>query len=124
MNRYPALALPAPLAAQISTGAETRLDVRRWRPSALPLRDLLLVETAGPFPSADPPENATGRAVALVDVVDVTDWLDEDYATACAVCADAGYFVWHLANIRPIHHARPVPARRGLYELELPAPLT
>lgn len=54
-------------------------------------------------------------------MVAVADWLDEDYVTACGVCVDAGYFVWHLANVRPIACAQPRPVRRGLYELHLPA---
>lgn len=80
------------------------------------MRDLLIVETTASPDS--PAKDATGRAVALVDVVEARDWLEEEGAAACAICREAGWRVWHLANIRPLQPARVVMVRPGIYELE------
>lgn len=119
MKRYRALAVTAPAGANLLAG-ETRLELQRW-PDELPMRDLLIVETTAGLDSLA--TDATGRTVALVDVVEARDWLEEEGAAACAVCREAGWRVWHLANVRPVEHGQPVPARRHIYEIELPADL-
>ena len=97
--------------------------MREWQPDVLPLRDLLIVENGTRLSRHGVQEDPNGRAVALVDVVAVTPWREEDVAAATAPFWEAGWLAWHLENVRPVEHAEAVPARRRLYEIELPTDL-
>lgn len=119
MRTYRALSVVTPAGSRIRSGRKT-IEVRQWRPDKLPLRDLLIVENEIRLSRTGVKEDPNGRAVALVDVVAVTDWKEEHLAASCAPSWDEGWLAWHLENVRPLAHRDQVPARRRLYELELP----
>lgn len=113
-----ALSIVAPAGARIAAGLKT-LEVRRWAPPnwrSQPLRDLVIVENTR-FLSAALPCDEDGRAVALVDVVDVHDWRPDELPAACASAWEPGYLAWQLANVRPLPGTARVPALRKLYAL-------
>lgn len=122
MKCYQALSVVAPAGAKIRAGRKT-IEVRKWQPDVVPLRDLLIVENDTRLSRRGVQEDPNGRAVALVDVVAVTPWREEDLAAATAPFGEAGWLAWHLENVRPVDLDQPVTARRRIYELELPADL-
>ena len=67
--------------------------------------------------SAEDPEDEEGRAVALVDVHEVHEWLEAEVEAACSGGWRPGYLAWSLSNVRALPGAQRVPARRKLYEL-------
>ncbi len=100
---FTALAVLSPAGKLIAQGRH-HLELRSWRPSQVPLRDLLIVESRRQVASDDQldPE-ASG--VALVDVLSVEPWP-----------GSPGMYAWKLGNIRPIiPKLSPLPARGGLY---------
>lgn len=123
MKTYRALSVVTPAGSRIRSGRKT-IEVRQWRPDELPLRDLLIVENDIRLSRSDVTEDPNGRVVALVDVVAVTDWIEDHLAASCAPYWDDGWLAWHLENIRPVDLNDPVPAKRRLYELKLSEELT
>ncbi len=171
---YTALSVVAPAGDHIRVGAK-RLEIRRWRPDTLPLRDLLIVqnrqrlssgglslETAlgsgclaqpvGRLPLAAParctsqvrlgipraPSDSTfcailrrptavsrlsedpdGVALALVDVVGVHPWREDELAASCATVWEPGWLAWELANVRALDPVCSAPARLRLYPVTL-----
>lgn len=113
-----ALSVVAPSGANIVSGRKT-LEVRSWRPDRLPLHDLLIVENHRYLtqPGDTDPE---GRAVALVDVIEVRPWVEDDVAAACAREWAPGYWAWVLSSVRPIRKAALVTAELRLYRPDLP----
>lgn len=122
MKTYQVLSVVKPAGARIRAGLKT-IEVRRWRPDELPLCDLLIVENEIRLSRTGVTEDPNGRVVALVDVVAVTDWLEDDLAASCAPYWEEGWLAWRLENIRPVDSAEQVPACRRLYELEFPEEL-
>lgn len=118
MKTYRALSVVAPAGAKIRDGRK-RIEVRQWRPDELPLRDLLIVENEMRLSSKGVREDANGRAVALVDVVAVSDWKENELEAATAPYWEPGWLGWRLENIRPVDYPYPVPARLRIYEVEL-----
>lgn len=122
MKTYCALSVVSPAGSRIQSGRKS-IEVRKWHPDGLPLRDLLIVENDTRLSRSGVTEDPNGRVLALVDVVAVTDWEKEHLAASCAPYWEAGWLAWHLENIRPLDWAEAVPARRRIYEIELPEEL-
>ena len=119
---YLALSVVAPAGDQIRAG-QKRLEIRKWKPDVLPLRDLLIVQNQQRLSRTGMSEDPAGTVVALVDVVAVREWREDDLTAACATRWTPGWVAWELVNVRPVDHTRFVPARRRLYELELRPPV-
>ncbi len=69
-------------------------------PTELPLKDLLIVENQN-FLINDGDEEE-GIAIALVDVVSIHVWQNDEIEPACATSWSEGYFAWVLSNVRPV----------------------
>ena len=115
--RLLALSIVTPSGMNIADGRK-RLEVRRWRPQALPLEPLLIVENKR-FLRDDAEEDPDGLAVALVTINEVHPWREDEMSAACAGYFEPGLFAWTISNLRPIVRPFVVPARRGLYELDI-----
>lgn len=97
------------------------IEVRSWHPGKLPLRNLLIVENSK-YLSSDRPVDPDGRAVALVDVIAVHNWLESEIEAACSSGWQDGYLAWVLTNVRPLSGNVVLPARLQLYEVETQLP--
>jgi hypothetical protein len=115
-----ALSIVAPNGTRIAEGRKT-LEVRSWQPDTVPLRDLVIVENDTRL-SDDRPEDPEGRAVALVDVLEVHPWRPDEVKAACSSGWRPGYFAWVLGNVRVLPPGPAVPARLGLYTIDPPPP--
>ena len=118
MKIYRALSVVAPAGAKIRAGRK-RIEVRQWRTDELPLPDLLIVENEMRLSSKGVCEDPSWRAVALVDVVAVSDWKESELEAATAPYWEPGWLGWHLENIRPVDYPHPIPAKLRIYEVEL-----
>lgn len=118
MKTYRALSVVAPAGLKIRDGRKT-IEVRQWRPDVLPLRDLLIVENGIRLSSKGMREDPDGRAVALVDVIAVSEWKEADLDAATAPYWEPGWLGWHLENVRAVEWPHPVPAKLRIYEVEL-----
>jgi hypothetical protein len=118
LRRCWALSIVAPHGANIASGLK-RLEVRSWKPRALPLKDLVIVEN-GMYLSEARTQDPDGRAVALVDVLEVHPWQPSEVDAACSSGWQAGYYAWVLSNVRALRGDVRVPAMRKLYEVVLP----
>ena len=81
--------------------------------------DQALIASGVQILAADHPRDEDGRAVAIVDVVDVHGWRPDELAAACASAWAPGWLAWQLVNVRPLPQAPRVPALRKLYSLPL-----
>jgi orotate phosphoribosyltransferase len=111
---FTALSVVAPAGERIRAG-EKRLEIRRWKPDTLPLRDLLIVQNRHRLSSRGLTEDPDGVALALVDVVGVHPWREDEIASSCATVWEPGWLAWELANVRPLVLVCPTPARLRLY---------
>lgn len=93
------------------------LEVRSWCPESLPLRNLLLVENSV-YLTVENPVDPNGKAVAIVDIEEIHQWLPSEVAAACSTGWQPGYWAWRLSNIRPLTNSVIVPAKRKLYEVD------
>ncbi|MGC4015070.1 MAG: ASCH domain-containing protein [Luteolibacter sp.] len=116
-----ALSVVAPAGNLIRAGVKT-LEVRRWVPDVLPLRDLVIVQNKIRLSTEGVTEDAEGEAVALVDIEAVGEWREDQLAEACGSWWEPGWKAWRLTNVRPIEVPSRVPARLGIYEIDLPEP--
>lgn len=114
---YTALSIVQPHGTNIALGKKT-LEIRSWLPPQLPLENLLIVENRI-FLSETIPEDPDGRAVAIVDVIEVHPWRPDEVEAACSCGWQPGYYAWVLQNVRPLSGSDIVPARRKLYPLML-----
>lgn len=113
-----ALSVVSPSGENIARGRKT-IEVRSWRPSKVPLRDLLIIENYV-YLSRDLPCDPDGRVVAVVDVQSVGEWLETEVDAACSKGWRPGYWAWHLVNVRAVALQVAAPARLGLYEVQVP----
>jgi len=111
-----AISIVGPHGSNIASGKKV-LEVRSWRPEALPIRDLLIVENSS-FLSADNPIDLDGRVVAIVDVEEIHEWQPTEVEAACSNGWEPGYWAWTLSNVRPVTNVATVPAKRKLYEVD------
>jgi hypothetical protein len=116
MATYQALSVVAPSGTKIADGEKT-IEVRRWMPQGLPVRDLLIVENKH-YLHDDGATDPDGRAVALVDVVNVEPWREDQFDAACASYWEPGWMAWRLENVRPVRCDTPVLAARKIYEIQ------
>lgn len=114
---FQVLSVVAPAGSRIRSRRKT-IEVRRWALDAVPLRNLVIVQNDTRLTDENP-EDATGRVVAIVDVVAIRDWLAEDLEKSSATEFQEGYLAWELENIRPAAYYRFVPAKLGIYKLDL-----
>lgn len=115
-KQYLALSIVAPSGTKIAQGIKT-LEIRRWKPQDLPLRDLMIVENTH-YLNREGDEDI-GQAVALVDIESVHAWQKDEVEAACATTWVDGYWAWVLSNIRPIDLPFTVPAKRKIYAIEV-----
>ena len=121
MMRYFALSIIAPGGDLIRWGIKT-LEIRKWRPDVLPLRDLLIVQNSIRLSSSGPAEDPHGRAVALVDIDSISAWREEDLAVAGGSEWEPGWLAWRITNVRRFDCEIQVAAKLRIYEVELPEP--
>lgn len=118
-----ALSVVAPAGDRIRSGLK-RLEIRQWAPDLpLPLRDLLIVQNRHHLSRAERPEDPEGTAVALIDVVAVRPWREDEIDPAYASYWEPGWLAWELVNVRPVNYAQALPARLRLYSIRLDTPL-
>lgn len=115
LTPVPALSIVAPNGANIAEGRET-LEIRRWRPPRLPLRDLLIIENLV-FLRGEDGVDPDGIAVAVVDVDEVHAWQPSDLEPACATEWKPNLWAWHVTRVRPVLGAFRFAARRKLYNV-------
>lgn len=114
---FQALSVLSPAGSLIRSGRKT-IEVRDWQPPTLPLHNLLIVQNSVPLSDETPADDA-GAVVALVDVVAVRAWQPEDLEKSRSEKFEEGHQAWELTNVRPAAYNRFVPARLGVYELEV-----
>lgn len=112
------MSVVAPAGERIRAG-EKWLEIRRWKPDTLPLRDLLIVQNRHRLSSGGLSEDPDGVALALVDVIGVHPWREDELAASFATVWEPGWLAWELANVRPLDRICPAPARLRLYPVTL-----
>jgi len=117
--KYQALSVVKPAGARIADGRKS-VEVRRWRPEELPLKDLVIVQNECRLSSNGLTEDPDGIALALVDVVSCTEWTEDLFDSSCASYWEPGWLAWHLDNVRPLATASLVPAKLRIYDIDLP----
>ena len=113
---YPALSIVAPMGQYIAQGKKT-LEIRSWRPTHLPLKDLLIVENQHYLTQEGDEE--LGYAVAMVDVEAIHPWKEDELEVAKASYWDEGYWAWVLSNVRPMLVQTPAMAKIKIYFIEI-----
>lgn len=116
--KYSALSIVAPGGDQIRRGEKT-LEVRKWQPDGIPMKDLLIVQNSVRLSKSGITEDPDGRAVAVVDIEAVSEWREEELAAACGSRWEPGWFAWRITNVRPFDCHEAVPARLRIYEVEI-----
>jgi len=114
---YNALSVVHPAATKIATGQKT-LEIRSWKPPTLPLLNLLIVENHRRL-DREGDIDPEGMAVALIDIIAVRDWTEEDARRDGHTFA-TGYNAWVISNVRPIHIPFRAQAERMIYKVEAP----
>lgn len=118
MNKVSAISIVAPNGTRIAKGQKT-IEVRSWLPTIPAGKDLLIVENKV-FLREEGASDPNGKAVAIVQIKNVREYLETDIPAACASRWEPGYYSWELANVRPLVSDRSVLAARGIYEVEMP----
>lgn len=113
-----ALSIVFPGGTKIRDGLKT-LEVRRWQPDSLPLKDLLIVENFRRL-SDDLPEDPDGKAVAIVDITEIREWKRDDFEAAAASYWEPGWLCWKIENVRPVSSTAPIPAKLRIYDVDFP----
>ncbi len=114
--QFDALSIVYPAATKIAEGTKI-LEIRSWKPTALPLRNLVIVENHRRL-DREGDVDPDGLAVALVDIEQVRDWTPED-AQRDGHNFVAGYNAWIITNVRPLTPPQRVPAARLIYQVDL-----
>lgn len=123
MKSHPALSVVAPAGDWIRSGRKT-LEIRRWSPDSIPLRDLVIVQNQIRLSGDGMTEDPDGEAVAIVDVESVEEWKENEINEACATYWESGWKAWRLTNLRPLHLDGRYPARLKIYPIDLPGEIT
>lgn len=113
----PALSVVAPSGIHIAKRIKT-LEIRHWRPAALPIEHLLIVENDR-YLREDGEVDPAGRAVAIVAIREVHDWRPDEVGAACASYHEAGWLAWTIENVRSIAWPFVAVAARGIYNIEV-----
>jgi hypothetical protein len=101
----------------IASGRKT-LEVRHWRPAELPLIDLVIVQNSRRLTAGDPID-PDGKVVAVVDVRRIREWREEDLDASCSSTWEPGWWAWELENVRRVVDGPIVPAKRGIYDIDV-----
>jgi len=117
-NRMKALSVVLPAGDRIASGEKT-IEVRQWNPDSLPLKDLVIVQNKLRLSSESSPEDDNGKIVAIVDVVNVRPWLESDVKASCSSHFEEGWLAWELSNVRKVNPSLKVPAKLGIYEVDV-----
>ncbi|RJG11002.1 ASCH domain-containing protein [Pseudomonas cavernicola] len=112
-----ALSVVTPSGSNIAAGRKT-IEVRSWKPEQLPLRNLLIIEN-NRFLNHELLFDPHGKAVALVDVEEIHEWQPNQVEAACSSGWQPGYWAWKLTNVRSVTAKVDVPAKLGIYEVDL-----
>ncbi len=111
---FNAISIVYPAATKIATGHKT-LEIRSWKPPAIPLLNLLIVENRRRL-DREGDIDPEGLAVALIDITSVRDWTEED-ARRDGHTFVTGYFAWVISNVRPIQLPFRAQAERLIYKV-------
>jgi hypothetical protein len=114
--RLKALSIVAPSGTKIANGQKT-IEVRSWKPTLSPNEDLLIVENTK-FLRQEGDTDPMGKAVAIVKVKAVREYLKSDIRAACASSWDTGYYSWLLTDIRPVESEATILAARNIYDVD------
>ena len=114
---FNALSIVYPAATKIATGQKT-IEIRSWKPPMVPLLNLLIVENNRRL-DRDGDIDPEAMAVAVIDIIEVRDWTEEDARRGGNTFAP-GYFAWVIANVRPIDSPFRTQAERLIYKVEVP----
>jgi hypothetical protein len=117
--KFKALSIVFPGGQKIASGQKT-IEVRSWLPPEDLNGDLLIVENQKYLRQEDEIDPA-GKAVALVRIKGVREFVEADIPAACATRWVPGYYSWELTDLRPLSCDEQVLAARGIYEVELKA---
>jgi len=116
--KFKAISVVNPAGTRIAN-KEKVIEVRQWQPDVLPLKDLLIVENEKRLSSGCMPIDPNGRVVAIVDVVEVNEWKENEVSAACGSYWENGWLGWRLENVRKIKSECVIPAKLRIYEVEL-----
>ena len=108
----------APSVQRIVAG-EKIVEIRRWLPPEIPLRNLVLVENEI-YLTEEGQEDPNGLARAIVDITGVHEWTLEE-AKSQGVAWSSNYVCWELSNVRRIEPPIPCVARRKIYKIDISA---
>jgi hypothetical protein len=111
-----ALSIVFPNGSKIARGEKT-IEVRSWKPGVSPDEDLLIVENRKYLRKPGETDD-DGKAVALVRIKAVREYLRTDISAACASRWEPGYFSWELSDVRPLRSEKKTLAAREIYEVE------
>jgi hypothetical protein len=117
MTKFNAISIVAPHGTNISKGIKT-LEVRSWK-LTIPLHsDLVIVENKR-YLTKENEIDLDAKAVAIVKIKKVRDFVKEDIKDACATYWSNGYYSWELYDIRELETKPTVPAKLNIYEIEI-----
>jgi len=119
MQKFSALSIVSPGGKRILEGKKT-LEIRKWKPDVLPLNDLVIVQNENRLSSSGVSEDPNGLAIAVVDIMKVRDWKEDDLEASCGNYWEDGWLAWEIGNVRPLPFSYPVPAKLRIYNIELP----
>ena len=115
--KYKSLSLVKPNGSNIRDGKKT-IEVRSWKPD-IPLgEDLLIIENEKRL-DREGEVDPNGKAVAIVKIKNVREFLESDIEAAFASSWAPNYYSWELEDIRPLEDGEPLLAARGIYELDV-----
>jgi hypothetical protein len=112
-----ALSIVFPGGTHIAQGKKT-IEVRSWLPPSDFNEDLVIVEN-NKFLKEEGDVDLDGKAVAIVKIKLIREYLQSDIPQAMASRWEPGYYSWELIDVRPINHSAPVLAARGIYTIDL-----
>ena len=119
MQKFSALSIVSPGGKKILEGKKT-LEIRQWQPDVLPLKNLVIVQNEKRLSSSGISEDPDGMAIAMVDIIEVRPWKENDLEASCGSYWEDGWLAWEIVNVRPINYSQPVPAKLRIYDIELP----
>ncbi|MEQ9997957.1 hypothetical protein [Pectobacterium versatile] len=121
MKQYRALSIVYPAVQHIMLGIK-KVEIRSWIPPEIPMKDLVLIENYSYLHDGE--IDLSGKALAIVDVVNYSEWRREDFLnqsnnTKIGKKWKNGYYMWHLENIRIINNEFNCTAKKGIYNIAI-----
>lgn len=115
--KFKAISIVYPGGQKISKGLKT-IEVRSWMPPSDLTGDLLIVENHN-YLREEGQTDHEGKAVALVKIKNVREYLESDIPAATASRWAPGYYSWELTDVRPVESTQKVLAARDIYEVDV-----